>query len=489
MSSVSVLVEIKKKQSEAFAMHRAALHSEVESTHQAESLVAKLTGLGLEVLGDYAPVPMFSKKARQDSGAGLAAFALHAATETSESADVSAESVVIACEIDRAKVDELKTKPNVKVWPNSRLTLHSNRSESTCPNCREKMDAEQSDAWRSVFDQARSAGSRVDCRPYRPAASQEEIRDLLGVRRIWQDGFRGQNIIVGILDEGVNGDEYPVVGGFSRPNATQPGSASIRSHGSMCAADILVAAPAAKIYDYPFLGIPDSGGALAMMQAVLNQRQLDGTPQITNNSYGFVGRPSKDRFPDHEVWDIDHPYNRKVAEVVESGCSCFFSAGNCGENCPDGRCHASGIGPEKSIHAANSLQEVITVAAVNSRHERIGYSSQGPGGFASQKPDLSGYSHFFGNFGPGRPAGGSKADFDSGTSAACPVVAGVGALLLNAFRDLTPDELKAVLLEGATELGPPGWDRDTGFGVVNAAVSYTILNRAPVGRATSRSRR
>ena len=456
MRSVNVLVEIKKQQDDAFALHRAALDSEIESTQQAESVAERLSGLRLEVLGDYAPIPMFSKKNRRDNTVGLAAFSLRSETDADESADVSAESVVIACDVDRTKLDELKAKPGVKVWPNSPLTLHDGTTESYCSNCGTRSEMNR------TFDLARSAGSRVDCRPYRPAVDIDEIRALLGVSRIWSDGFRGQNIIVGILDEGVNGDEYPVVGGFARPNASPPGSASINSHGSMCAADVLIAAPSAKIYDYPFLGIPNSGGALAMMHAVLSQRQSDGTPQLTTNSYSFMARPDKSLFPDHEVWDIDHPYNRKVIEVTESGCPCFFCAGNCGQDCPDGRCRTSGIGPEKSIHAANSLKQVITVAAVNSRHERIGYSLQGPGGFARQKPDLSGYSHFFGNFGPGRPAGGGTDNFDSGTSAACPVVAGVGALLLSAFRNLTPKQLKSALIEGSSDLGPPGWDRDTG---------------------------
>ena len=475
MTMIPILVEVKKKQTEAFSRHRAAMSSEVESNSQAESLASNLSGLGLEIVGDFAPVPMFSKKKRRDQESGLAAFATLSLSQpsTTESADdVPAETVVISCEIERSKWDEIKNRPGIKVWPNSRLTLSDG---CTGTGCRGTFTEETQ---QHPFDMARSGNSGTDCSPYRPAVKIEQIRELLGVQRVWQDGFRGQNVIVGILDEGVNGQEYPVVGGFSQLNAAPPGSASIHSHGSMCAADILVAAPAAKIYDYPFLGIPDSGGALTMMHAVLNQRQIDGTPHLTTNSYSFMGKPSQALFPNHEVWDINHPYNRKVVEVVDSGCPCFFCAGNCGENCPDGRCQSNGIGPGQSIHAANSLQEVITVAAVNHQHERIGYSSQGPGGFEHQKPDVSGYSHFFGNFGPGRPAGGTTGSYDSGTSAACPLVAGLGTLLLSAFPGTPPQILKQALIRGATNLGTPGWDALTGYGVVNAAVSYTLISGA-----------
>jgi subtilisin family serine protease len=214
-----------------------------------------------------------------------------------------------------------------------------------------------------------------------------------------------------------------------------------------------------------------------MFQAVLDQRRINGTPHLTNNSYGFVGIPPRDQFPNHEIWDINHPVHRKVREVVISGAPAFFAAGNCGAECPSGKCRSSGIGPGKSIHASNSLMDIITVAAVNSRHERIGYSSQGPGVFFANKPDIAAYSHFFGNFGPGRPAGGGSESFDNGTSAATPVAAGVGALLMSAISKLTPAQLKEALIQGAINIGIPGWDTDTGHGVINAAATYAFLKR------------
>jgi subtilisin family serine protease len=479
MPRIPVLVEVKKKEPEAFALHAAARETETESVKFAESLLKKLSGLSLEVMGTEPPVPMFSQEL-VESEHGLRAF-----SSSEESPDIPSETFVVSCEIDSQKLEELSAKPGIQVWPNSELAYHA-RSHTQC-HCGGSADRQRSrvagrsprtaSSVGSLFDLARSAGTHVDCSPYRPAVEIEDIRQLLGVQSIWSDGFRGQNIVVGIVDEGVNGVEYPVIGGFSRPNAQRPGTAPIGSHGSMCAADILVAAPAAKLYDYPFLGIPNSGGALTMFQEALNQRRLDGTPHLLNNSYGFMAVPSATANPRHEIHDMNHPFNRKVREVIASGCSCCFSAGNCGGNCPDGRCHTSGIGSGKSIHAANSLEDVITVAAVNSRHERIGYSSQGPGMFASQKPDLSGYSHFFGNFGPGRPAGGDESDYDSGTSAACPVVSGAVALLLSAFPTMTPPQLKQALIQGCINIGVPGWDSDTGFGIINLAASYSLLRR------------
>ncbi|HEU0042242.1 MAG TPA: S8 family serine peptidase, partial [Jiangellaceae bacterium] len=156
---------------------------------------------------------------------------------------------------------------------------------------------------------------------------------------------------------------------------------------------------------------------------------------------------------------------------------CLFAAGNCGQNCPSGNCHPSGIGPGKSIHASNSLAEVITVAAVNTRHARIGYSSQGPGMFAAEKPDLAAYSHFFGNFGPGRPGGDTESPFDNGTSAATPVAAGVVALLLSAFPGLSPDDIRDALVAGLYNVTGQPWDPGYGRGIVNAGASYALQLR------------
>ncbi|MFD7458197.1 MULTISPECIES: S8 family serine peptidase [unclassified Streptomyces] len=301
---------------------------------------------------------------------------------------------------------------------------------------------------------------------HRRTESVDTVRALLGVARPWRDGFRGQNIVVGIVDEGVNGQVYPVSGGFTSPGA--------------CAADILVAAPAARLYDYPFLGRPDSGTALTMFQAILEHRRLDGTPHLTNNSYGYAEVPRREQAPRHEIWAINHPLHRKVREVVASGAAAFFAAGNCGAQCPSSNCERSGTGPGRSIHASNSLAEVITVAAVNSRQERVGYSSQGPGMFAPKKPDFASYTHFFGNFGPGRPGGAPrppKSPFDSGTSAATPVAAGVAALLLSAFSELTPEELREALLSGLVNPTGKDWDPGYGRGIVNAAASYSFLLR------------
>jgi len=201
---------------------------------------------------------------------------------------------------------------------------------------------------------------------------------------------------------------------------------------------------------------------------MLSRRAGTGKPHVISNSYGYLSVPPRTRHPGHEIHNLNHPLHRKVREVVTHGAPVLFAAGNCGTPCPSDECDQSGIGPGKSIHGPNSLEEVMTVAAVNKHDERLGYSSQGPGMFAHEKPDFSCYSHFYANFGPGRP-GGQPPDrpFDSGTSAATPVAAGVVALLMSRVPGCSPGAVKDSLIKTARS-STRSWNPGLGFGIIDA---------------------
>jgi serine protease AprX len=437
VSQVRVLLEFDDKRPEAFQLFGLEAQSTALQVESTEVLIARVSHLDVEVEGEAPPVPMLTPPEAMRPPAALRAFAT---AEVSE--DLPSTSRVVAARVGEESLDALREHPGVRVWPNSEMTLYD-------------------------------TVTAVDCAPFAPAASVEEIQALLGVEEIWKEGHTGEGMVVGIVDEGVDGGTYPVRGGFTGEGFPEPGTAPVTSHGSMCAADVLVAAPDATLYDYHFLGVPDSHGALEMFQSVLAQRRLDGTPHVINNSYGFVEVPPREQFPEHEIWDFQHPVLRKLREVVASGVPAFFAAGNCGAECPSSKCRPTGIGPGNSIHGANSLEEAITVAAVNKDAARIGYSSQGPGMYHPDKPDLAAYSHFFGNFGPGRP-GGVAQPFDNGTSAASPRASGVGALLLGARPGTGPAKLKEALMKSANG-GAGAWDAELGAGVIHAPSALALL--------------
>src|SRR5262249_1788085 len=95
--------------------------------------------------------------------------------------------------------------------------------------------------------------------------------------------------------------------------------------------------------------------------------------------------------------------------------------------------------------------------------KRVGYSSQGPGRLTAKKPDYASFTHFLGSeaFGTGTA--------DSGTSAACPVAAGVVAAVRtkNPSSKMTPLQLRSLIAKTATDAGSPGFDFDFGSGILN----------------------
>ncbi|MFN8578708.1 MAG: S8 family peptidase [Candidatus Sericytochromatia bacterium] len=60
-------------------------------------------------------------------------------------------------------------------------------------------------------------------------------------------------------------------------------------------------------------------------------------------------------------------------------------------------------------------------------------------------------------------------DYLDGTSMACPIVAGIAALVLSRNPDYTPAEVKERIQSTATDVGKKGYDIEYGYGVVNAA--------------------
>lgn len=63
----------------------------------------------------------------------------------------------------------------------------------------------------------------------------------------------------------------------------------------------------------------------------------------------------------------------------------------------------------------------------------------------------------------------------SGTSMASPAVAGIAALLFAYDPSLSADEVREVLEQTATDIGAEGWDRETGYGEIDAYHALQVL--------------
>jgi len=79
---------------------------------------------------------------------------------------------------------------------------------------------------------------------------------------------------------------------------------------------------------------------------------------------------------------------------------------------------------------------------------------------------------------PATTVNGSYSTNFNGTSCATPYAAGVAALVLSKDSALTPAEVRTILTTSATDMtidGGPGWDRYTGYGMVNADGALALV--------------
>jgi hypothetical protein len=343
-----------------------------------------------------------------------------------------------------------------------------------------------------IFVDAR-IGLSLTCGGDPPVGDAIEVRKLLGVGRLRNLGMDGSRTAVAIVDNGINLDALRAKGlhptldaaaSWSPRVGIQPGAAPL-DHGTMCAYDVLIAAPETTLLDYSVLQSTRTGGSTMsgllsdaiiaygklLMLMGLSQEERHFHSLVVNNSWGMFSW-SWDFPPGHPGRYGDnpkHPFNRQVATLSASGADILFAAGNCGPTCPDGRCDNPLVPP--TITGANSHPDVITVAGVDTNRQLVGYSSLGPGALHNDKPDIASYTHFLGSeaFGAGTP--------DSGTSAACPVLTGVVAALRSryafdpALPQRSPRNIKQFVLDcGVQPWSQPGqrsWRNDLGQGIVD----------------------
>ncbi|NKY36761.1 S8 family peptidase [Nocardia speluncae] len=321
----------------------------------------------------------------------------------------------------------------------------------------------------------------------------KKVAELLGRAELDAAGLTGAGVAVAVLDTGINAAKIRAAGRSITIDAARswnPAGAEGTAgefevgHGTMCAFDALIAAPRATLLDIALLQSSRTGGsemdgllsdalaAFAHLRIVLSGQPEDSRALVISNSWGAFA-PEWD-FPVGDPGNYsdnpDHPFNVIVGSLEAAGADILFAAGNCGRDCPDGRCAY----PDRPITGANSHPNVLSVAGVDTGGQRVGYSSQGPGRLADRKPDICSYTHFLGStaFGADAP--------DTGTSAACPVLAGVIA----AFRTewpatrIPPARLRELLLNTAADRGGAGFDHDHGYGIADPRALLAELQKA-----------
>ncbi|GII77214.1 hypothetical protein Sru01_21960 [Sphaerisporangium rufum] len=331
-----------------------------------------------------------------------------------------------------------------------------------------------------------------------PVGTWEDVARLLAVPALAAEGYDGAGVPLAICDTGINaahvgqrlGRSCTVDGERSwNPGGVsgEPGRFAV-DHGTMCAFDALIAAPAATLIDIPVLLSRRQGGsamdgllsdavaAFAHLRTVLDAQPAGSRSLVVSNSWGSFS-PLWDLAPGQPGNYSDnaaHPFNIIVGSLEQAGADILFAAGNCGSECKDRRCAF----PARPIVGANSHPQVLSVAGVDTNGERVGYSSQGPGRLSDRKPDIAAYTHFAGSraFGDTEP--------DSGTSAACPVAAGLVAAIRTRWpaSRLSPSQLRTLLHRTADDRSTVGFDYDYGYGIADPAALIEALRKVSGSR-------
>lgn len=339
----------------------------------------------------------------------------------------------------------------------------------------------------------------LTCSGSAPLGGVPDVAARLKLSAIHGRGLTGTGVAIAIMDTGINLNHLrTTLGGMPRfdaanswtpaGNTVAPGNYPV-DHGTMCAFDVLIAAPDATLLDFPILASNAPGGSVSgrtLASAMQAYAQLlsfwsiafaGGGPRygalVVNNSWGIY-HPGWDFPAGHRGRYVDnpnHPFTALVGLLARTGVDILFAAGNCGSGCADMRCRSRTTGV---IMGANASRDVLTVAGCDTSDAWVGYSSQGPSiaGMFQQKPDVTAYTHFLGSnvFGVGAP--------DSGTSAACPVAAGCVAALRTSISptNMPPSDLFAQITATARPGAgsTPGWNRDYGFGIIDPEAAAAV---------------
>jgi subtilisin len=268
----------------------------------------------------------------------------------------------------------------------------------------------------------------------------------------WARGLRGNGIRVAVIDTGIAAHaDLGVSGGAS----FVPGIASYNDdngHGTHCAGiiagrnnfiGVIGVAPAASLYAVKVLKHnPLTGGASGYTSWVIAGMvwAMQQGIKIVSMSLGSTSSPML-------------AYKNAIAQLTNAGVSVVCAAGNSfGSSFP-------------WVNApANSHPLAIAVGAVNINKLIASFSSRGINGagwnaVTLSAPGVSVKSTY--------PFPASSYKTLSGTSMACPHVAGAVALIKQKFPLFTPAQIKFKLITSSSDLGVPGNDPTYGAGLLN----------------------
>lgn len=336
----------------------------------------------------------------------------------------------------------------------------------------------------------------IDPAAYRYFFVPDDIAVMLRAARVHRLGVTGRNVVVGMLDTGhyahpfFNRHGYRVLTTLLGPGASNPGD-DLYGHGTGESANIFAAAPDIRLL--PVKMGDDSVGAYNVALAATPK------PQVITNSWGYdVDYQSWTQLKNSDLNLYNYLKNLEavVANAIASGIVVCFSCGNgIKRGFPSSHPEVISVGgvhvnyPDLTLEASSYASSFASslypgrrcpdLCGLTGKATMVGGSTRAPSIMLPVQPgaDLD-------NITPSTGANNDGWGLFSGTSAACPQVAGVVALLLEKKPGLTPAEIKKKLMDTATDIttgtsgtgesAGVGVDNATGAGLVDAKWSYLV---------------
>jgi hypothetical protein len=256
----------------------------------------------------------------------------------------------------------------------------------------------------------------------------------------------GANVTVAVIDSGVDvkhpelanaiADSFDALGSKEGPHVHGTGIAgAIVSH-----ARLMGSAPAARILAIrAFAAAPNGGESTSfVILKALDYAAAHGA-QVVNMSFAGPNDPL---------------IERGISAAVAKGIVMVAAAGNAGAKSPP------------LYPAAN--RSVIAVGATDAQDRLFAASNRG-GHIAVSAPGVDIFL----------PAPDEKYQMASGTSFSAAYISGLAALLLERNPALKPDEVRAILMKTARDLGAPGRDDLFGAGEADAYAAVSAVAPAP----------
>ncbi len=288
------------------------------------------------------------------------------------------------------------------------------------------------------------------------AGTMDDVLNLVYAGEAWEEGYRGDNVDIAIVDTGISGSrpEFPLSkrrGGWARPNDNA--WTDQRGHGSMCAA----IAAGTKSNGGQVNGIAPNAGLIAcktafytseliaIYQYLINFNSTSERRLVASNSYGIRSGSAPTAVPNTTLM-------RVLSDAVNTGITLVYSAGN---NHKLAGGSPTSCNPN-SIWMHKGRDDLLAVATCDLDLNMWYYSSRGPGQYfgqpnTEQKPDVTAPT----------PRNGLIVYGDSirvlpngwGTSGACPQISGLAALMLSKDPTLNYNDVFDKIRNNTTGLG------------------------------------